>query len=66
LQNQLSFSLTIASKEYEAKKGGSRGIIHRVAEAPGATVKIQMQSKKHPRRAAVAENKAKYGIKQDL
>lgn len=50
----------ISRLESPSYEGHSLSMIRRVAEALGATVRVQIQRDKRPRRQAVAESGAKY------
>jgi transcriptional regulator with XRE-family HTH domain len=54
----------ISRLESPSYEGHSLNMIRRVAEALGATVRVQIQRNKQPRRHAVAENTGKYKTKR--
>ena len=53
----------ISRLESPSYEGHSLSMLRRVAEVLGATVYVEIQRKKHPKQAAVAEGKARYGVK---
>ena len=53
----------ISRLESPGYEGHSLSMIRRVAEVLDATVYVEIQRKKHPKQAAVAEGKARYGVK---
>ena len=54
----------ISRLESPSYEGHSLSMIRRVVEVLGATVRVQIQRKKQPRRHAVAERRAKYKTKR--
>jgi transcriptional regulator with XRE-family HTH domain len=53
----------ISRLESPSYEGHSLSMLRRVAEVLGATVYVVIQRKKYPKQAAVAEGKARYGVK---
>jgi len=53
----------ISRLESPSYEGHSLSMLRRVAEVLGATVHVEIQRKKHPKQAAVAEGKASYRAK---
>ena len=53
----------ISRLESPSYEGHSLSMLRRVAEVLGASLHIEIQRKKHPKQAAVAEGKEKYGGK---
>ena len=54
----------ISRLESPSYEGHSLSMIRRVVEVLGATVRVQIQRKKQPRRHALAESRAKYKSKR--
>ncbi|MBW1741631.1 MAG: hypothetical protein JRJ42_10950, partial [Deltaproteobacteria bacterium] len=53
----------ISRLESPSYEGHSLSMLRRVAEALGATIHVAIQRKRRPKQIAVAEGKAKYGVK---